>query len=439
MKKMIALLMVLVLVIGLVACSNQSDKQAQNAKEENVTLTFWVTEALTNEVDMQTPEEEWLISKLCRKFEDEHPGVTIDMVAYPNGEEVNQLFKAAAMTDECPDIVSLWAGNQLYQMEELVVDLTELIPAEDKENIIAWDTVTLNMEAGNKILAYPNSGNEICGIFYNRQILDACGLDYDTNPPSDLDAFVNDLKTIQAAGYIPLYATDGGWGHSFLTAFVAWWPQLSGSARVASNGQGETQFSDDEGFLQAMQISADLYANGLINADYASAADDLSQFLTGQAAFLATGNWNASTCVDALGAENVGFLTPPSPANAQNINAGIGGVGQGIAVSKTCKQPELAVEFLSFLNNKENHLAITQNMSKLPYRKDISAADFGISAGSVEEQMFNASANYVFWVDNTLVPDVSTELVRLSPQVITGQMSVEAMAAALDAKATELN
>ena len=55
MKKMIALLMVLVLVIGLVACSNQSDKQAQNAKEENVTLTFWVTEALTNEVDMQTP------------------------------------------------------------------------------------------------------------------------------------------------------------------------------------------------------------------------------------------------------------------------------------------------------------------------------------------------------------------------------------------------
>lgn len=149
-----------------------------------MTLTFWVTEALSNEDDMQSPEEDWLISKLCRQFEDEHPGVTINMVAYPSGDEVHQIFKAAAMTDECPDIVSVWAGNQLFELEDLLVDLTDLIPAEDKEAIIAWDTVTLNMEAGNKILAYPNSGNEICGLFYNRQILSQCGLDYDTNPPA---------------------------------------------------------------------------------------------------------------------------------------------------------------------------------------------------------------------------------------------------------------
>ncbi|MEI3064404.1 MAG: hypothetical protein V8S99_06395 [Oscillospiraceae bacterium] len=53
--------------------------------------------------------------------------------------------------------------------------------------------------------------------------------------------------------------------------------------------------------------------------------------------------------------------------------------------------------------------------------------------------MFNAASNYVFWVDKHADPDVSTELVRLSPQVITGQMSVEDMAAALDAKAAEVN
>lgn len=436
MKKTIALLLAVMLLLGLTACADKTEAQQS---EEAVTLTFWVTEALSNEDDMQSPEEDWLISKLCRQFEDEHPGVTINMVAYPSGDEVHQIFKAAAMTDECPDIVSVWAGNQLFELEDLLVDLTDLIPADDKEKIIAWDTVTLNMEAGNKILAYPNSGNEICGLFYNRQLLSQCGLDYDTNPPADLDAFVADLQTIQAAGYTPIYATDGGWGHSFLTAFAAWWPQVSGSARVGSNGRGETSFSDDEGFLQMMNICADLYAQGLINADYASSADDLAKFLTGEAAFLATGNWNASTCTDALGAENVGFLAPPSPSNAQTKNAGIGGVGQGIAISKTCQNPELAVEFLSFLNNKENHIAITQHMSKLPYRSDVTAADYGIEAGSVEEQMLNASASYVFWVDNTLLPDVSTEMVRLSPQVITGQMTVDEMAAALDVKAAEVN
>ena len=451
MKKLIALLLALMMLLSLAACAKTADEgkpqskpetnvDANNAQpQEEKTLTFWITEALSNEADMQAPEDEWLISQLCRKFEDEHPGVKINIVAYPSGEEVHQLFKAAAMTDECPDLVSVWAGNQLYQLEDLLVDLTDLIPADDKDKIIAWDTVTLNMEAGNKILAYPNSGNEICGIFYNRQILSECGLDYDNNPPADLDAFVADLQTIKDAGYTPLYATDSGWGHSFLTVFAAWWPQISGSAYVASAGRGETAFSDDAGFLQAMQIPADMYAQGLINADFASAADDLAQFLTGKAAFIATGNWNATTCTDALGAENVGFIAPPSPANAQNKNAAIGGVGQGIAVSKTCKDPALAVELLSFLNNRENHLAIAQHMSKLPYREDITAADYGIEAGSVEEQMFNAAANYVFWVDNTLQPDVRTELVRLSPQVITGQISVNDMAEALNAKAAEVN
>lgn len=451
MKKTIAILLALMLLLSLAACAKTTDtdqpkdaaqtgaESAGEQAQEEKTLTFWVSEAMNNEADMQSPEEDWLISKLCRKFEDAHPGVTIDLVSYPNGEEIHQLFKAAAMTDECPDVLCVWAGNQLFQLEELLVDLTDLIPDADKEEIIAWDTVTLNMEAGNKILAYPNSGNEICGIFYNRQILSACGLDYDANPPADLDAFQADLQTIKDAGYTPIYATDSGWGHSFLTAFAAWWPQLSGSARVASDGRAETAFSDDAGFLQAMQIPTDLYAQGYINADYASAADDLAQFLTGNAAFLATGNWNAATCTDALGKENVGFIAPPSPNNAQNKNAAIGGVGQGIAVSKTCKDPELAVEFLSFLNNRENHLELTKHLSKLPYRSDITADDYGIEAGSVEEQMFNAAANYVFWVDNTLHPDVSTELVRLSPQVITGQMRVTDMAAALDAKAAEVN
>lgn len=296
MKRTIAILLALMLLLSLAACAKPAETgQPQepaaagtDTAGETKTLTFWVSEAMNNEADMQSPEEDWLISKLCRKFEDEHPGVKINMVSYPNGEEIHQLFKAAAMTEECPDVLCVWAGNQLFQLEELLVDLTDLIPAADKEEIIAWDTVTLNMEAGNKILAYPNSGNEICGIFYNRQVLAACGLDYDTNPPADLDAFEADLQTIKDAGYTPIYATDGGWGHSFLTAFAAWWLQLSGSARVASDGRAETKFSDDAGFLQAMQIPADLYAQGYINADYASSADDLAQFLTGNAAFLAT-------------------------------------------------------------------------------------------------------------------------------------------------------
>lgn len=113
MKKTIAILLALMLLLSLAACAKPAEgDQPQKAVTadteqagETKTLTFWVSEAMSNEDDMQSPEEDWLISKLCRKFEDEHPGVKINMVSYPSGEEIHQLFKAAAMTDDCPDVL----------------------------------------------------------------------------------------------------------------------------------------------------------------------------------------------------------------------------------------------------------------------------------------------------------------------------------------------
>ena len=124
---------------------------------------------------------------------------------------------------------------------------------------------------------YPTCGKEAGGFFYNREVLAACGLDYDNNPPATLDQFLKDLDTIKAAGYLPIYATDNGWSHSFLCCFAAWWPQVSGSARVASNGNGTTKFADDQGFLDMMDMLAKLYADGMINQDYASATDDTAE------------------------------------------------------------------------------------------------------------------------------------------------------------------
>ena len=84
-------------------------------------------------------------------------------------------------------------------------------------------------------------------------------------------------------------------------------------------------------------------------------------------------------------------------------------------------------------------MQIVKNISMIPFRTDITAEEMGITAGSLDEMMFNAAANYVFWVDNTLHPDVAAEMGTFESEVITGQMSTKDFADLLDAKDAEVN
>ena len=68
------------------------------------------------------------------------------------------------MTNDCPDIINVWSGNTLFQLEDLVVDLTDLISQDTKDNMVGWDATTLAKDGQEKILAYPTSGNEINGF-----------------------------------------------------------------------------------------------------------------------------------------------------------------------------------------------------------------------------------------------------------------------------------
>ncbi|WP_066684333.1 extracellular solute-binding protein [Christensenella intestinihominis] len=455
MKKVIALVLVLVLVAACASCgaptgtttttpeAGQSAGQSAEetggsasaeAQDGDIVLKYWITPAMANEADMQTPEEDWFIVQKIHEFEEANPGVKIDYTVITDDGSLPQMFKAAAMTNDCPDIINVWSGNTLFQLEDLVVDLTDLISKDTKDNMVGWDATTLAKDGQEKILAYPTSGNEINGFFYNKQILADCGLDYDKNPPADLDAFLKDLQTIKDKGYTPVYAADSGWSKGYLSVFAAYWQQISGKDRIVSDGGGEASFTDDEGFLQSFKIPADMYANGLMNADYASvaSADDKAEFLIGKAAILAGGNGEASTIVDALGLENVGFIAPPSPADAQTKNAGIGGAGQALAISQTCENQDMAVKFLEFLASKEVHAELADHMSKLPLRTDVTAEELNIEAGSVYEQMYDAAQGYVFWVDNLLKPDVAAELMAMSAQVVIGQMTPEDLAKDLD-------
>jgi len=432
MRKVLSLSLVLALVLGVLSFG-------ATASAEDTKLLVWVTNALVSDADQKLPQEEWAISKIASQFEQQNPGVKVEIAFFSDQIAMMQTFKAASTGADSPDIVNVWAGQQLFEMKDIVADLTDKIPQDDKDKILGWDIMTLDFKKGNPILAYPASGNEVCGFLYNKQILTACGLDYDTNPPKTVEQFEKDLETIKAAGYQPIVAGDGGWGEAFYVAYATWWVQTSGSDRVASDSQGITKYSDDQGFLNAFQTGADLYAKGYVNTDYSTIQSPIEYFLEGNTAIIATGNWNTSAAIEGLGEENVGFLNPPDiSADATVKDTCIGGPGQALVVSKASQHQDLAIQFLSFLSNKENMITVNKNQSKMALRTDITAADLGFADSGAFYQEFVAANNYVFWADNSTVPDVNAEMQKQSPLVLTGKMSVADFAALLDKKAAEV-
>jgi hypothetical protein len=131
-------------------------------------------------------------------------------------------------------------------------------------------------------------------------------------------------------------------------------------------------------------------------------------------------------------------MCPPDlDGNVKVKNTCIGGPGQVMAVTKSCKNPELAVKFLSVISSKQNLPGIIRSSSKLSLRKDIDPAELGIGKTGIMYQEHLASLNYVFWADNTMVPDVCSELQALSPLAITNKMSAMELAQALDKVAAE--
>ena len=77
-------------------------------------------------------------------------------------------------------------------------------------------------------------------------------------------------------------------------------------------------------------------------------------------------------------------------------------------------------------------LKLYQTQTKVPVRKDITAADMKLKPGSIGEKLLTWSKNYVFWVDNSLSPTVVDDFNKLLPLVLTGKMTPEDFAKQLD-------
>lgn len=425
MKRTVSLLLALLMVLCAYPLAN-----AQTGEE--IKLVVWQS-AFTPSIELEKPEAEWTINKIARAFEAENPGVTIEIIYNADQAVAQNKLKAAVLAGEAPDIVNTFSGYLVTTFKDIFVDITDMIPAEDKEKIVGWEAVSENLKSDGAILGYPVGGSELGIFLYNKELVAKAGVDLEgENAPKTAQEFKDAMFKIKEAGILPILAQDGKANSLFMFPCGAWWTQQVGIERVTSNSMNTTTFSDDQAFLDALAFTASLYQEELVNQDYATIQTAFTQFMNGESALYACGNWDISIAMEAMG-DNLGLYCVPSfKEDVAYPFASIGGVGQSASVLKTCAHPEMAVKFLSFINNRENAITMVKLISKLPQRTDITPEDLGWAGNPVYEKAMAACNNLFPWNDNAMQSDVMNEYYKQTLLAVIGNITPEECAQALD-------
>ena len=379
MKKIIALLLALVMVMGLVACGETTtettapvettapaagnDEPVVEAKKyEGVELTMW-SMWTAGEAQAQ------VIQAAAEAFEaDTGAHVTIEW----KGRDVNTLLSAALESGEKLDIFEDDYNRIGNAYAPYTYDLTEMAEAAGYADFsyacfnnqsVAW--------AGylNSIVEQPQIG----GIFYNKDVFEACGI---TETPATWAEFLTVCETLEANGYEAL-ALDGAYANFNYYYHLVRHLGEDGIKALGENGG----WAENEAAVAAAQEIIDFVNAGYL-ADGAPDAYPASQTKVGlgTAAMVVCANYVTSEVDAAVGeAVNWGFFNYPEVEG--NVDASAYAGANSLAISSYTENAQAAFDFIMYIVTGTYGQMLADNCGQIPADTRLTES---VLVGSVE-------------------------------------------------------
>jgi raffinose/stachyose/melibiose transport system substrate-binding protein len=398
-------------------------------------LTYWLFGNPTTEADRGLPADQWWITNAVKRFEAANPNITVEVVVLPQ-DNIAEKFKAAGVAKNGPDVSNMWAGGILFDNKDFLLPIDKYFTADELSQIAAIDTFRDGYKADGTLYGVPYADqNDSLVLYYNKKILTESGVDI-AKMPTDMVEFLAVCEKVKKAGKVPLAIGDKeGYYSAFM--LLPLYATATGSKGLRDILEGRTTFAGDADFVASAQAYQDLYKKGYTNKDVVSLDDSSGQamFNSGKAAMVVTGPWLIATAMETL-KDDLGMarwvdLRPDSKFKG----AMVGGPGQGYVVTSYSKHPEEAVKFMKFLVSKdEGSRMITERnhgTGATPY-KYISADVFTDPFSKQLVEFNKTAAISVYWLDNQMPSEVSAELYRMSPLVLSGSLSALEFSKVLD-------
>ncbi|WP_372983713.1 ABC transporter substrate-binding protein [Microbacterium sp.] len=294
------------------------------------------------------------IQELADQYEDENPGVTIEVATTASSEDArtNLLTKLAAGTG-LADVEQLevsWIGD-LTQYSDAFVPVTD-------DGFGDWAIVQAEpVTKDGKMWAYGlGTGPE--AICYRADMLEAAGLPSD--PESVAGIVGGSWDEFFAAG--EQYAAGGGTGAWYDSSYLIYWAQIE---------QLEYPYEDEDDkiVVDNPEVEA-IFKNTLERADVLSA--QLSPFSTDWNVGMGNGAFATITCPSWMLAMIQGNASEATDWRVANAFPGGGGNigGSYLSVPTQGKNHEAASKFASWLSAPEQQIAAFQAGAGFPSRSD---------------------------------------------------------------------
>ncbi len=349
-----AALALLCVGMSLTAAACGSDDGASSGDDN--TITWWHNS--NNEPGKGFYEQ------VAADFEEDNPGVTVEVTAMAHEDMVDKLA-AAFQSGDLPDVYMERGGGELAAHVDagLTRDLTEDAAAE----IEALGGSVAGWQVGDRTYALPFSLG-VVGVWYDTEAFDAAGV----TPPTTMAEWEQVNADLEAAGSTPLSLGAGDkWPAAHYWYYAA---VRTCSQDVLTQAVSDLDFSDPC-FVEAGEVVQDFietepFNKGFLATPAQEGATSASGLLaTGKVASEMQGHWEPGVMQgltddgEGLGDRTGWFPFPAVEGGAGDPAAALGG-GDAWAVAETA--PDSAVDLVTYLLSEDVQRGFAENDMGLP-------------------------------------------------------------------------
>ncbi len=433
-RKLLALLMACIMVLGLAACGGSGDDANNNSDGGETVLTF-----AYKQVDNDPLEKFFETYDIIAEFEKAHPGVKIELkpVSSTEGDYGTLMALQLSSAKTAPDMF----------MEDTYMTATDAAAgylACLDDYVANWEDWAHYLEGAKtavkgvdgKTYGIPIS-TDSRGIYYNMAIFEEAGIATPWQPTCWAD-IIDAGKKITALnkGYEPFYLIVGG-GNGEAISMQTFEMLLYGTGdELYEDGKWVV---DAQSIVDTFQFIDDVYNNEKIGIDggiaFAAGAGDKMAELMSQnkgAMFLSTctdsAKWSATGSFPVEDVESkIGYAAMPTQNGGDPATVTMCG-GWSWAVSEFSENKDLAFEFLAFCGNKENAARRSLLDGRMSPRDDSGEVE-GYADRAYVEEMTAFMANAYVRPKSEDYAMVTTEIQRLVEHVANDSLSPEEAAA----------
>ena len=274
-------------------------------------------------------------------------------------QQYDRQLKLALSAGKGPDVLFTEGPTYLVQYSKNGF----VIPLDSYATKFGWDKKfiqsTLDLQRlGGKLYGLPDEYESVF-LYYNKTLFAKNGW----QPPKTLDDLKKIAEDAKSKGITPLSAGNANWKGTnewFITAVLN---SYAGQENVYKALKGELPWTSGV-FVEAFKLLNDWWKEGWFSKSYYALTGEqaISELANGKAAMLISGSWaigQLQTYSKQTGQE---WDWVPIPALSNRVPYPLYalGIGGTMSISKSCKAPDGAAQFLDFMYTPKTFFAWTE-------------------------------------------------------------------------------